>query len=47
MPIDRAMPMSVSIITAQVLQDAHLTDIGAQRKQSTPTDVVIILCMAN
>jgi hypothetical protein len=23
---------------AQILQDAHLTDIGAQRKQSTPTD---------
>jgi hypothetical protein len=33
------MPVSVGIITAQMLQDAaHLTDIGAQRKQSTPTD---------
>ena len=32
------MPVSVGIFTAQMLQDAHLTDIGAQRKQSTPTD---------
>ena len=31
------MPVSVGIFTAQMLQDAHLTDIGAQRKQSTPT----------
>ena len=30
--------MLVGIFTAQMLQDAHLTDIGAQRKQSTPTD---------
>ena len=34
--IDWTMPMSVGIFTAQVLQDAHLTDIRAQRKQSTP-----------
>jgi len=32
------MPVLVGIFTAQVRQDAHLTDIGAQRKQSTPTD---------
>jgi hypothetical protein len=32
------MPVLVGIFTAQMLQDAHLTDIGAQRKQSTPTD---------
>jgi len=31
------MPVSVGIFTAQVLQDAHLTDIRAHRKQSTPT----------
>jgi hypothetical protein len=31
------MPMSVGIFTAQVLQDVHLTDIRAQRAQSTPT----------
>jgi len=31
------MSVSVGIITAQVLQDAHLTDIGAQGKQSTPS----------
>jgi len=31
------MSVSVGIITAQMLQDAHLTDIGAQRTQSTPT----------
>ena len=30
--------MLVGIFTAQMLQDAHLTDIGAQRKQSTPAD---------
>jgi hypothetical protein len=29
--------MSVGIVTAQVIQDVHLTDIRAQRKQSTPT----------
>jgi hypothetical protein len=27
----------VDIFTAQMLQDAHRTDIGAQRKQLTPT----------
>jgi len=32
------MSVSVGIIIAQMLQDAHLTDIRAQRKQSTPTD---------
>jgi len=31
------MSVSVGIITAQMLQDAHLTDIGAQGKQSTPS----------
>jgi len=31
------MPVSVGIFTAQMLQNAHLTDIGAQRKQSTLT----------
>jgi hypothetical protein len=31
------MPVLVGIFTAQMLQDAHRTDIGAQRKQSTPT----------
>jgi len=35
--IDWTMPMLVGIFTAQMLQDACLTDIGAQRKQSTPT----------
>jgi hypothetical protein len=30
------MPVKVAIFTAQMLQDANLTDIGAQRKQSTP-----------
>jgi hypothetical protein len=33
------MSVSVGIITAQMLQDAHLTDIGAQGKQSTPSGV--------
>jgi 6-pyruvoyl-tetrahydropterin synthase len=32
------MPVLVGIFAAQILQDVHLTDIGAQRKQSTPTD---------
>jgi len=32
------MSVSVGIITARMLQDAHLTDIGAQEKQSTPSD---------
>jgi len=32
------MTVVVGIFTAQILQDAHLTDIGAQRKQTTPTD---------
>jgi len=31
------MPVSVGIFTAQMLQNSHLTDIGAQRKQSTLT----------
>ena len=31
------MPVLVGIFTAQILHDAHLTDIGAQRIQSTPT----------
>jgi hypothetical protein len=34
------MSLSVGIITAQMLQSAHLTDIGAQRKQSTPKSAV-------
>ena len=34
---DWTMSVSVGIITAQMLQDAHLTDIGAQGKQSTPS----------
>mgnify|MGYP001820823129 FL=1 len=34
--IDWTMPVVVGIFTAQILQDAHLTDIGAQRKHSTP-----------
>ena len=34
------MPVLVGIITAQILQDAHLTDIGAQGKQSTPSGAV-------
>jgi hypothetical protein len=33
------MSVSVGIITAQMLQDAFLTDIGAQGKQSTPTGI--------
>jgi hypothetical protein len=35
------MPVVVGIFTAQMLQHTRLTDIGAQRKQSTPTDVEI------
>jgi len=35
---DWKMPVLVGIFTAQMLQDAHLTDIRAQREQSTPTD---------
>ncbi len=35
--IDWTMPELVGIFTAQTLQDDHFTDIGAQRKQSTPT----------
>jgi len=31
------MPVLVGIFTAQMLHDVHLADIGAQRKQSTPT----------
>ena len=31
------MPVLVRNFTVQTLQDAHLTDIGAQLKQSTPT----------
>ena len=34
------MSVSVGIITAQMLQDAHLTDIGVQGKQSTPSGAV-------
>jgi len=34
---DWTMSVSVGIITAQMFQDAHLTDIGAQGKQSTPS----------
>ena len=33
------MPVLVGIFTAQMLQDAQLTDIGAQRKQSMQTSV--------
>jgi len=32
------MAVLVGIFTAQILQEAYLTDIGAQQKQSTPTD---------
>ena len=35
--VDWTMPVLVGIFTAQTLQDDHFTDIGAQRKQSTPT----------
>jgi hypothetical protein len=34
------MSVSVGIITAQILQDAHLTDIGAQGKRLTPSGAV-------
>ena len=34
------MSVSVGIFTAQMLQDAHLTDIGVQGKQSTPSGAV-------
>jgi len=36
------MPVLVGIFTAQMLQDAHLTDIRAQREQSTPTDALVV-----
>jgi hypothetical protein len=40
------MSVSVGIITAQMLQDAHLTDIGAQGKQSTPSGAVDVeICL--
>ena len=35
--IDWTIPVLVGIFTAQTLQDDHFMDIGAQRKQSTPT----------
>lgn len=37
--IDWTLTVIVGICTAQTLQDDHFTDIGAQRKPSTPTDV--------
>jgi len=37
MAIDGAKPMSVGIVTAQMLQYVYQTDVGAQRKNSTPT----------
>jgi len=43
---DWTMSVSVGIITAQMLQDAHLTDIGAQGKQSTPSGAVDVeICL--
>jgi len=41
MPIDSTMSLSVGIFTAQVLQEAHLMGIGAQRNQSTPIGAAV------
>jgi len=40
--VDWKMRVPVGIFTAQVFQDAHLSDIGAQSKQSTPTGVAYV-----
>jgi len=43
---DWTMSVSVGVITAQMLQDARLTDIGAQGKQSTPSGAVDVeICL--
>ena len=39
--IEPTMPVLVGIFTPQILQDTHLTDTRAERKQSTPLTLPI------